>query len=83
MSDTRDIVIETRTNVANMRQSLDTFIQESREHRAMQSKRLSGLEDRVEKHEALVDRLRGMKWLTVALAGIVGYAGHYLPHPFR
>lgn len=74
MDDTRDIVIETRANVASIRRSLDDFIAESREHRAAQDERLAS-------HEALVNKAKGAKWMAIAAASVLGYVSNYLPHP--
>lgn len=74
MDDTRDIVIETRANVAALVRKFDDFVQETRDHRAAQDERLAS-------HEALVNRAKGAKWVVITAASAISYISSYLPHP--
>ena len=74
MNDTRDIVIRTAANVENLTLELRQFIKESREHRARQDGRLS-------EHQALVNKVKGVRWLALGLAPLFGYLASYIPHP--
>ena len=71
---TRDIVIQTRAEVAGLTRTLEAFVQESREHRR-------AVEQRLEEHQEIVNKARGAKWAVISLGAIFGFLSSYLPHP--
>ena len=82
---TRDIVVRTEQRVFDLDRSLREFIQETRSnYRAMSDKfdqTYGTLAGRVDGHEALINKGRGVRWVFAALVAFVAWVASFIPHP--
>jgi hypothetical protein len=82
--DTRDIAVETRTELRSINSKLDDFIAESRRHREAQDARHKCIEQKISAFQSIVDQATGASWASRGLFGLgalfLGWIGAHLPN---
>lgn len=73
--DTRDIAIETRSDLRAIKEMLKEHIDETRKYREKTSKRVEIVEERLDGHQSLIDQAKGAKMLAVGLIATVTTVG--------
>ena len=81
--DTRDIAVETRTELRSLNLKLDDFISESRRYRETQDARHKCLENKLDVFQSIKDQAIGASWASRGLVGLIaicfGWIGAHLP----
>lgn len=73
---TRDIAIATRQDVHSIDRKLDAFISEVRYDR-------KNANERLDMHEAIVNKARGAWWAVGLIGAISGWIGAHIPGGFK
>lgn len=66
--ETRDIAIEARTDIRQIKEMLRSHIEETRDHRDGLRSEIEGLKEKQSEHNDLIQQLKGAKFTVSAIA---------------